>query len=657
MSTSKLPAFLLLVMALVATTAGADASGLADGGVRGTVTSATEPLRAVSVYAYQLAGAASFDKAVTDAEGSFLFSALPAGLYKIIAFKPGFLPVVVMLSRMAADAEQVLELELDVQAAEADPDGGFWALREKIPSDVLRDIEYAVLEADFRTGVYSGLQPTDVTTEMRATTGVHEGLDTGSTTMAGAEVDVEGRFRDYLVGVSGNFSQLQPDASFGQESTVGRTQQVALELLHADASRVRVSSLNNSLRTFEGSRPDSVDFEHHMVSWSRPIGADAHSQFTAQYTEENNFYRQGPIESPGVPDSSRTLRVEGSYTTPVSEKATIQAGFRYRDLETDYDTPSNLTLLPRERVELFSRGGVQVKPALLVQYGLFSTLRDGTLSLVPQGGVVVRLPRDWQASALASHRIDQDEDYEVRDFTPSFFNETDECDPTAAYCYQLMLARPFGENQGISFGAMHRKYGETMRVYFDRDFYDRLESLFFVPGDSLPELKFELTRRLGPEILTRLESNVASGGGGVLVSDSQTRLENRVSYVVTSLDTQFERTSTGVFLAFHHLQQDLLPLQGQEVAPKPASAPATPFRFGFLAHPLAFGVAETGGKQVELQRLQLMLTQDLSILHALAADWAVHLNMELSRGITPDSTLFDADELRKRLTGGIAVRF
>ena len=53
--------------------------------------------------------------------------------------------------------------------------------------------------------------------------------------------------------------------------------------------------------------------------------------------------------------------------------------------------------------------------------------------------------------------------------------------------------------------------------------------------------------------------------------------------------------------------------------------------------------------------MRLELTQDLDILLDLAADWAVQLNMELSRG--PVSVLPDEDELRRRLMGGIAVKF
>jgi hypothetical protein len=40
-----------------------------------------------------------------------------------------------------------------------------------------------------------------------------------------------------------------------------------------------------------------------------------------------------------------------------------------------------------------------------------------------------------------------------------------------------------------------------------------------------------------------------------------------------------------------------------------------------------------------------------------ATDLALLLNMEVSRGSTPDGSLFDEDELRKRVMGGVAVKF
>ena len=63
-------------------------------------------------------------------------------------------------------------------------------------------------------------------------------------------------------------------------------------------------------------------------------------------------------------------------------------------------------------------------------------------------------------------------------------------------------------------------------------------------------------------MLTSLESSVAFGGGGTFVAADRRSYENQVHYMVTSLDTQFLTSSTGVFVAFHHLPQELEPLTG-----------------------------------------------------------------------------------------------
>ena len=61
-----------------------------EGLVSGRVSASDAPLPASQVYAYQL-GELTLHKVMTDENGSFAFSDLPTGLYKIIAFKPGAL--------------------------------------------------------------------------------------------------------------------------------------------------------------------------------------------------------------------------------------------------------------------------------------------------------------------------------------------------------------------------------------------------------------------------------------------------------------------------------------------------------------------------------------------------------------------------------------
>ena len=150
-----------------------------------------------------------------------------------------------------------------------------------------------------------------------------------------------------------------------------------------------------------------------------------------------------------------------------------------------------------------------------------------------------------------------------------------------------------------------------------------------VEGDQLPELQFSVTRRLAPRILAKLESNLAEGGGGIFYATDEQPYKNDVRYLVTSLDTRFQRTATGVFVAFHHLQQSFKKVGGE---------------------------TEEQQAHLEVERLQLMLTQDLNVLVDLASNWAVRLNMELSRGSTPYTLSVD-NELYKKLTGGISVSF
>ncbi len=337
------------------------------------------------------------------------------------------------------------------------------------------------------------------------------------------------------------------------------------------------------------------------------------------------LWQRGPA---GLPAGSRTLNLEGSYEGARIGANSLSAGFRYRQVEgTESDISS---LMPTQRVDLFGAGQMAVQPRVLVQYGLYSTLRDGSLSLVPQGGLVLDLGSEWTASTLASHKVHED-DPTIFDFVPLQYASAGAGAGCQAeqYCYQLEVSRAFRNDGELSIGATHRKFDETLRLYFSDDFFSHFESLYLVDGDRLPEVQFAMSRRIAPHIMTRLESSLASGGGGTFYASDDKSYEHTVRYVVTSLDTLFEQTSTGVYLAFHHLEQQFLPITSHE--------------------------AGVDGTDLETQRLQLVLTQDLTPLNL--ASLALRLNMEVSRG--GEAMIGDAsdEQLRKRVMGGVAVSF
>jgi hypothetical protein len=620
-------------------------------GVGGRVLTESNPLSSVHIYAYQLADL-SLRRAMTDAKGNFLFQDLPAGLYKIIAHKAGFMPVVAMLPRATAQAYQALDFQLSQRQAGKGKDGedDYWAVRARVPADVLhqieidekqeQDVQISQFENTFRGIPMAALTGNGAfKAEMQTLMGVDQIAASGSQ-MSGAGVGLEGQLGQLQVGVHGRFSQLSQDAGFqptgGGSAGTGQTSSFTVDFAHGPGSRVSIVSLNNRMTGRSEDGHDSpVDFEHYQVNISQDVGQNGRGEFSAHYTSENNFHRQELLGPVGIPETSRTWKLEGSYTETFSDRNTLQTGLRYREREFglgEMDRLSGRSDLRQalSSVDLFSRGGFRVQPTVLMEYGLYSTLSDGSLALTPQGGLVFQINSDWQFGTSAAHRVYKDQPL-LPDFLPTLFEQRDLCEQGSEACYQMNLTRKVGDDNSLTFGAVQRRIGDTLRVYFSDDFFDRSESLYLVRGDTLPELRVGFQHKVSPKVVTKLDSSLASGGGGVFVASDGARYENRVRYLVTSLDTQFLGSKTGVFIAFRHLEQQLDPVSGEMMAQGSAT-------------------------QMDFERLQLAINQNLNFLLDLASDWAVQLNMELSRGIDP-TTRLSSDTVRRRILGGIAVKF
>jgi len=616
-------------------------------GVAGRVVGEKNPLAAAHIYAYQLADL-SLRKVMTDGQGNFFFQNLPAGLYKIIAHKSGFIPAMIAIPRETAKAYQSIEMQLSKrQAGQADGDD-YWTLRAQVPADVLHQIEIA--EAGANTVQIDGLSsfgfgagsridlPSSFKGEMQALTGVDQIAAEGGGQMTGAGLGLKGHVGNTRVDLRGRFVQVSPDATYQPRGAAGagtgQTSSLDINLVRGPNSRVSIQSFNNRMISRgESDRGAPVDMEHYQVGWSQGVGENGRSEIIARYTTENNFHHQAAIDPLDIPDFSRTWNVEAAYTETFSDRSSLQGGLRYRERQFGLGATDRPGSQANQRqalssVDLFSRGGLRVQPAVLMEYGLYSTLSDGSLSLTPQGGVVLQVSSDWQFEASAAYRVYRDQTA-APDFLPSLYQQRELCEQGSQSCYQLNLTRKVGTDDSLTFGAVQREVADTLRLYFSDDFFDRSESLYLVRGDKLPELRFGFQHKLSPNVTTKLDSSLAAGGGGTFTGSDGMAYENRVRYLVTSLDTQFLGSSTGIFVAFHHLEQQLAPAGG---APGRTSS------------------------EMDFERLQLMVNQNLNVLLDLASDWAVQLNMELSRGVDP-TTRVASDSIRRRILGGIAVKF
>jgi carboxypeptidase family protein len=657
LSRNLIPSAFLLATCLAGqlTTAAraAEAPPQPEPGVRGHVSAeSSSPLGRATVFAYELARS-TVTKSITGTDGAFRFDSLPAGVYKLIAFKPGYQPGVVLLSRAAAEAFQQVELKLSAERQDDAHQGDdFWAVRDQIPPDVLRDLEGVQLAELALPGaaIPTVSDPSEFHTAFKAITGVESASVGGDAQVAGGGIDMKGRIGSMRLGVTGEFWRLASNDDAPNAAPLGQAAALNVRMKGNGEGQIDVTTVSHRTSAVE-QLDDGADFERYRVSWSQPMGERSHSRFSAQYTSQNNFLRPAGVDTLAS-TQSRALNVEGSYYVDITDRTSLETGLRYRERDGGFAATDRM--LAQERaLELFGKSGWRIEPSVLVEYGLYTQLRDGSMALAPQGGVVVQLGDRWQAVASASQRIEQGETTVPFDtFTPARFATVGQdpaghsCQDLEEHCYRLLLTHQ-GDTNGTTFavGAVHRELAETVHLYFDDDFLDHLESLYLVKGDQLPEVQMVVERHIAPRVLARLESSYAKGGGGLIYAIDDRPHENQVSYLVTSLDTRFQRSSTGVFLAFHHLTQ------GVEGATAPHSSMPAAKRFDSAGLPT-----------MELERLQLMLSQDLNVLMSLAASWAVHLNFEVSRGELPFALQTVAstrlnDEVRRRVTGGLSVKF
>lgn len=627
------PAFIaVLVLALFAGPAAAASSGVA-----GRVVTAAEPIAQATVYAYQTVEK-SLRKVFTDEAGRFRFGDLPAGLYKIVAHKSGFVPTVAVVAHQRDDEAQFVEVELTPTTTDAEAES-FWTLRSEIPSDVLREIE-APLAIEL-----AGLAPpprpsSSFLAEMTALTGVEQVSAETMAQVTGGSVGLAGRVGPMRVELKGDFRSVDSGlVAWAEDGAQGRASAVRLNLESPRQGRFDLSTANHSLLKVVDGDSYPVDYSQVQVNWRRPVGEDGATGFLAQYVSESGLYTNGWVEPMAIPVASRALRVEGSYSRRLGDTGRVRAGLRYRERAGDYAN-ERAYLAGAEGgaqrwIDAYGVGDWSLNSLVVLQYGLYTTLRDGSVSLTPRGGVVLRFTPSWQATLLASHRVALEENrYAASDFAPVLLEQTLGCEDTELSCYQLQLLYGDGDADHLEIGASYRELDQTLRLFTSDEFFARDEGLFLVPGDQLPEVHASVRRRVAPSVVTRVSTNYAAGGGGSFLAQNRRAYENEVALLTTAVDTTFERTSTGVYLAFHRLEQRLEPvwnpLARRRVVP-----------------------AEVG-----YDRLELVVSQDLAPLFDLASDWAVRLGMEVSRG----ATLFQEDPenrdvLRHRLLTGLAVRF
>jgi hypothetical protein len=626
-----------VVLGLVALGAPATARGEAPIGVAGRVLADSSPVAQATVYAYQVVEK-SLRRVLTDGGGEFAFSALPAGIYKIIAHKTGFAPAVTVLTRRSAEESQYLQVELPAGGTETGSGPGFWQLRAEVPGDVLREIQtpfgdeiVSLVQVPAPSGALPGFQ-----TEVAATTAVGQVRGETPGQLTAGQVGLRGKFGRLGVAVDGNFGTLEASGESTLEASLaGETAALRVRLDGPQAGRFDLAAESQRVVAATGGGEMPVDFERFYFGYHRDLGDDASTALLAQYVDESGLYAGRRVHPLDLPLASRALRVEGTYRRDMGETGRLRSGLRYRESVRDYagswGLPQEGTALDRS-IDAWSFADWELAPTYVLQYGMFSTARDGSLSLAPRAGLLVRFRPEWEASFSASQRVSlADAETPRGEFVPAVLSAALGCADAEESCYEIQLLHGQGEGENVRIGGSWREFDRTLRLFLRDDVFAAGEGLFMVPGDQLPELHATIRRELGNHVVANLSTAYAAGGGGAFRAANLRVYRNDVAYLTTSVDAIIKPTSTGIYLAFYRVVQNLEQFHRGRL--RPASS-------------------------TELERIELAVSQDLARLFGMSSDWAVRVGLELLRGATLFESLpVDPEQLRHRVTTGVAVRF
>ncbi len=595
------------------------------GSLVGRVFSAEEPLSEARVFLYRTVER-SLRQAVTGEDGAFRFLELPPGLYKVVAYKPGFIPEVTrfLLEQASAGTLQLHLQPQDGRGQELD----YWKIRSEVPSDILREM-VGLLPIAAETSLAPEVSGSRLTA-MTAVTGVEfsAGSEAAAQVSAGS-VEVGGQLGSVRLAVQGDYRKRAPDLSTPWSSgfTAGSATRLSVSVETPEASSL---VLDTSSRNWEYGHTYLSESEHSQIElrYRKHFGQTTRADLRAGYEAYRGWGVHGLSWLPYLGDSARTLWLDGRLSARSTETTRLLTGLRFEETSAASRHRSTVAFEePQRTLEAF--GILEWRPdsLWLVQYGMVTRLADGSLEFAPQGSLVLRLGSGWQAGLEGVWRFawDQPKMAGFRTASLSAF-ESFPCRISGGSCIQLRMEHAQAETRQFVLGVSWREVATWTRLLFTDSLVPQGEGVLLLPGDGLPGVELEIRQRLGGSWDTRWSARYAGGGGGVAQVGREV-LANEVEWWASALAVSYLPWSSGFFASFQRLDQAV------EIAGRP-------------------------GREGRLERVELALTQELGELFDLAREWTLRLGFEVSRGaslLEPASN--EPELLRQRLTTGFAVRF
>ena len=497
----------------------------------------------------------------TASDGTFVLPSAPAGVYDLVAYKKGFEPALQRLWHQAGVAQVSsvsIALKPKDQRAPSDPEPQtIWDMRERLPTDVLREIAIEEV-ADKDTTPAQRVQLNKLLAGQVST--MTETANSNAA-LSRAAVGLQGGLPNgWQYGISGDYARLG-NMDVPGEVTTGNAAGVALSVAPSSDEHVLVSTRHNNL-SFSDS-PASLQTD--AVSWSRGEEQGRVESVGARYIEETNLYRETSLGGTIFPLASRTWVVDAQYGRPASlDAAGVSVGMTYRHWEASIG-PSGIGA---------DGGFVQAAPdADLAASTSFKVTDHAEV----EGGVVARYlgaaPGAYGIAPVATVRYDLGGAtvyahglYRVLGSTsqatsvmPRIASVEESLDPAATRALSVGLQRKVGADAQVSFEASEARIGEIVRTFFQGDFLTDFDSVYLLDGNSVRQIKGSVTQRLSNKLSANVSVRYGSIDGRVNgpSADAYGIASNAGRFWTASASVQILPTQTGIAVLVRNIRQEV----------------------------------------------------------------------------------------------------
>jgi len=557
----------------------------------------------------------------TEADGTFVLPNAPPGLYTLLAAVPG-LPFAVVRVLHSAAPDTVAFVRLDFESAtgvlpdaprgKADP----WIARAANRGDILRDVAAILAALDepppaAAEGVPAGTSAAAVKTRLpvRASVASTAGFaGGGGAALTETAIGVSGALGGSVRwGVDGRYSRLE-----GSEAAPGGdASQIALDLAAGDRQNLHLAT-RRQVRVLDES--DAARFAAHSLDWTATTGDRSQANVTARLVSQSNAFRQGPAADLFA-RSSDEVDVFAGYRTDFNDRYSVRFSAAYRHAAAPEGVGT--TEIVQRETRVGAVGGAHLLSALSVEAGATGDLSDRTRGLTPEVTLTLQPGARWRLRASASRRFER----RLDDGTPFGQVSADPADlariSSAFYGGGVRWDGPSGE--AVVVEASRRDITGIQRLLLDPDFFERLDSLYFLPGDVATELSSSVSGRLA----RGLEGRVATRVGRVTGERDGTIRSDDAEWGVAEAGLRVDTTGTTIGFGYRYVSQLLV--RGDR-----------PLRN-------------------DLAAVNLSLTQVLPVpvLREYNSEWRALVSVELGKRRAGE----EEERSNRRVAGGVAVSF